>query len=80
MSNASVSDVTNGKKYTFTYTALANKNGTVTFTLPASTVKDNANNYAATKTSNAVTVDTTKPTCTITEAACTSGNLLLTLT
>ena len=42
LSNATVSNTTNGKIYTFTYTAKASVNGTVTFTLKANQVSDKA--------------------------------------
>ena len=42
LSNAVVTDTTNGKIYTFTYTAKSSVNGTVTFTLKADQVVDKA--------------------------------------
>ena len=60
---AAVANVTNGKSYTFTYTAKAQ--WTTTFNLKAWQVSDNAWNVnEATGKTNVVTVDTTKPTCT----------------
>jgi hypothetical protein len=42
LSAATVSDTTNGKIYTFTYTAKASVNGAVTFKLAANQVADAA--------------------------------------
>ncbi len=61
---------------TLTYTPSANKTGSDSCVI---TIKDNENSTKdVTVTFSGI--DTVAPTCSITEAACTSGNLLLTLT
>ena len=63
LSAATVGWTSTEKTFTFTYTTVANKNGTVTFTLPASKVKDTSNNYAdSTWSTSVVVVDTVAPT------------------
>ena len=63
LSNATTWWSATARTFTFTYTTVANQNGTVTFTLPNNKVKDIVNNYAgSTWSAIQVVVDTTSPT------------------
>ena len=65
LSNAEVWWTETWRTYTFTYTAKANINGDVTFTLLANKVSDSAwNKNSVTWPSSVITVDNTKPVCT----------------